>query len=108
MKRKAASLAIVNTTVASAAEARKLTRAIIKSRLAACVQTMPIHSVYRWRGKVESAPEFLLLMKTRATLVKKLMAFIKRHHSYEVPEILAMPVTAAHGKYREWVEAETD
>lgn len=107
MKRKAVSLAIVNTTVGSAAEARKLTSAVIESRLAACVQSLPIQSVYRWRGKVESAQEFLLLMKTRRTLVKPLIAFIKRHHSYEVPEILATPVTNVYEKYREWVEIET-
>ncbi len=107
MKRKAASLVIVSTTVASAAEARKLTGAIIAARLAACVQTLPIRSVYRWRGKVESAPELLLLMKTRRALAKDLMAFIQRRHAYEVPEILATPVTAVYGKYRDWVAAET-
>ncbi|MBU4199598.1 MAG: divalent-cation tolerance protein CutA [Verrucomicrobia bacterium] len=100
-------LVIVNTTVASKAEAQKLAGAIIKSRLAACVQFMPIHSIYRWKGRVESAPEYLVLAKTRAALAAPLMAFIKRHHPYEVPEILVTPITAAYGKYHEWVETET-
>ena len=107
MKPKPISLVIVNTTVATKAEAHKLADAILESRLAACVQFTPIHSVYRWKGKLESTPEYLLLAKTRAAHTADLMAFIKRHHPYEVPEILAAPVTAAYGKYREWIEEET-
>lgn len=107
MKRKSTSLAIVNTTIASKAEARKLAAAIVQSRLAACAQFMPIHSIYRWKGKLESTPEYLVLAKTRAALAAPLIAFIKRQHPYEVPEILAAPVTAAWGKYLAWVEQET-
>ena len=107
MNRKATSLTIVNTTVASQAEAQRLAGLILKSRLAACAQLIPIHSIYRWQGKIESTPEYLLLAKTRTALVTPLMAFIKRHHPYEVPEILASPVTGAFGKYREWIEDET-
>jgi len=107
MKRQAPALVIVNTTVAVKADAQKLAGAIIRSRLAACVQFTPIHSVYRWKGKVESAPEYLLLAKTRSSLAADLLAFIKRRHPYEVPEILVMPVIDAYGKYREWVEKET-
>lgn len=107
MKRQSTSLVIVNTTVASKADARKLAGAIVASRLAACVQYLPIHSVYRWKGKLESNPEYLLWAKTRLALTADLMAFIKRRHPYTMPEILAAPVAAAYGKYREWVAAET-
>ncbi len=107
MKRKPPALVIVNTTVAKRADALKLAGAIVDSRLAACAQFMPIHSVFRWKGKRESTPEYLVLAKTRAALAADLMAFIRRRHPYEVPEILAAPVIAVHGKYREWVEDET-
>jgi periplasmic divalent cation tolerance protein len=107
MNNHAPKLVIVNTTVPAEAAARKLAAAVIRSRLAACVQFLPIRSVYRWQGQVESAPEYLLLAKTRAALTAQLIAFIKRRHPYEVPEILATPVAAVHGKYLEWIEAET-
>jgi len=107
MKRKASALVIVNTTVTTRVEAKKLADAVLESRLAACVQFTPIHSVYRWKGKLESTPEYLVLAKTCASLATDLMAFIKRRHPYEVPEILAAPVSAAYGKYQEWIEKET-
>lgn len=107
MKPKPPALAVVNTTVAGKADAQKLADAIVRSRLAACVQFAPIHSVYRWKGKLESTPEYLLLAKTRLSLVPDLMAFIKRRHPYEVPEILAAPVLDVHAPYRDWVASET-
>jgi len=108
MKRQSSSLAIVTTTVASKTAARKMAGVILKSRLAACVQSFPIHSMYRWKGKIESTPEYLVQAKTRAALTAPLMARIKRQHAYEVPEIIVTPVTAAYGKYREWIGKETD
>ncbi len=107
MQPKPIDLVIVNTTVTTQAEAHKLADAILESRLAACVQFMPIHSVYRWKGKLESTPEYLVLAKTRAALATKLMTFIKRRHAYEVPEILVTPVNSVYGKYRQWIGEET-
>ncbi|MBU0714986.1 MAG: divalent-cation tolerance protein CutA [Verrucomicrobia bacterium] len=100
-------LSIVQTTVASRREARRLAGLIVKERLAACVQITPIHSTYRWQNKVEQATEWLLAAKTRSARTKALMAFIRRHHPYEVPEIMAMSITQVLPAYRQWVLRET-
>lgn len=100
-------MAIVQTTVPSKREARLLSALILEKRLGACVQFMRINSLYRWRGKTESSNEFLVLIKTRQTLANKLIDFIKKRHSYELPEIIATPVSAANPSYAEWVFRET-
>ena len=98
---------MVMTTVAKRTEAQRLARKIVAARLAACVQTMPIRSVYRWQGRVESAAEHLLLVKTRAALAKPLTAFIRKHHTYQVPEIVTVPVTGGLPAYLRWLADET-
>lgn len=100
-------IVILQTTVASRREALRLTELIVKERLAACVQVMPIHSTYRWHNKVEQSAEWLLAAKTRSARVKSLMDFIRRHHPYEVPEIIAVKITQALPAYRQWVLRET-
>ena len=79
---------IVTTTVETKAHAIRLAGIIIDSRLAACVQFWPIRSVYRWKGKVVSGNEHLLLCKTRSTAAKPLQSLIRTHHAYELPEII--------------------
>lgn len=98
---------MVQTTVASCREARHLAGLMVKARLAACVQIIPIHSTYRWHTKVEQAAEWLLLAKTQRARKKALMTFIRRHHSYEVPEIMALSVTQVLPAYRQWIFRET-
>ena len=100
-------IVIVQTTVASRREARRLAGLMLKARLAACVQVIPIHSTYRWHNKVEQATEWLLAAKTQSARTKALMAFIRRHHPYEVPEIMALSVTQVLSAYRQWVLRET-
>lgn len=100
-------LSVVQTTVASRREARRLAGLMVKARLAACVQIMPIHSTYRWHNKVEQSAEWLLAAKTQSARTKALMAFIRRHHPYEVPEIMAMSVTQVLPAYRQWMLRET-
>lgn len=100
-------IVIVQTTVASRREARRLADLMLKARLVACVQVVPIHSTYRWHNKVEQSAEWLLLAKTRSARTKALMAFIRRHHPYEVPEIMAVNVTRVLPAYRQWVFRET-
>ena len=80
---------------------------MVKARLAACVQVMPIHSTYRWQTKVEQSTEWLLLAKTQPARTKALMTFIRRHHPYEVPEIMAVNATQVLSAYRQWVLRET-
>ena len=98
---------VVNTTVAKKADARALARKIVDARLAACGQYLRIRSIYRWKGAVESAGEFLVLAKTRAALAGRLVAFIRRHHPYEVPEILVTPVLSGLPEYLNWIADET-
>ena len=97
----------LTTTVDSRRRAQALARQIINSRLAACVQTVPIRSVYRWKGYVESAEEFLLIVKTRATLTRSLVDFIRSVHPYELPEIVVTPITGGLKEYLAWIGEET-
>ena len=96
---------LVLVTCASAAEAKRIARAIVEARLAACVNIFPgsVNSVYRWKGKVESARERLLLIKTSRKRLVKLQAAVKRLHSYDVPEFIALPIAAGSRAYLAWL-----
>ncbi|HXO34061.1 MAG TPA: divalent cation tolerance protein CutA, partial [Candidatus Acidoferrales bacterium] len=67
----------------------------------------PVHSVYRWKGKVESAKEFLLIIKTTQSRFAKLQAEVKRLHTYDVPEIIALPIAAGAAAYLTWISEST-
>jgi periplasmic divalent cation tolerance protein len=97
---------VVLVTCASPAEARRISRAVVESRLAACVNILPGAgtSVYRWKEKVETASERLLLIKTSKKRLAKLRAVVERMHSYDVPEFIALPIAAGSRAYLEWVE----
>lgn len=79
---------------------------ILKNRLGACVQIASIRSIYRWRGKNKSAKESLVSVKTGKNAAATLMAFIKKHHPYELPEIITINVKVDHD-YAVWVAKET-
>jgi periplasmic divalent cation tolerance protein len=97
----------VMTAVGGAKDARKLAGLLIAERLAACVQVIgPIASTYRWKGRVETAREWLCLAKTRRDLCPRIMAAIREAHPYEVPEILALPVIAGDPAYLRWLNRE--
>lgn len=97
----------IHITASSQAEADTLSNALVESQLASCVNIMPIKSVYRWQGKVERASEFLLIVKSRASLFKEIEAKVKGLHSYDCPCILAMPITHGHQPTFDWLEQET-
>ncbi len=101
------SIAVVQTTVGSRREALRLAGLIVDARLAACVQITPIHSTYRWKSKVTHSAEWLLAAKTRSAHTKGLMAFIRRNHAYELPEIIALNVKQVLPAYRQWIFRET-
>lgn len=88
-------------------EAEHIARTLVEARLAACVQMLPIGSVYRWHGKLEVADEVLLIIKTSAARAAEAMAAIKAAHSYEVPEILMFRAKDGWPAYLAWVAAET-
>jgi len=96
---------VVLVTCGSAAEAQRIARDVVERRLAACVNILPgaITSIYRWKGKVETARERLLLIKTSRKRLAKLQAAVERLHSYEVPEFIALPVVAGSRAYLKWM-----
>ena len=99
---------IVFTTLSNSADAGSLAEKLIEERLAACVQILtPMRSVYRWEGKIESADEVLLLIKTRAEKFAELEKFITAHHPYDVPEVVAINAADVSEPYRKWLESET-
>lgn len=99
---------VVLNTCASLDEARKVARALVDARLAACVNVLPsIQSIYRWKGEVEEATECLLVIKTRAELLPSLEAEIRRVHSYELAEVIALSVAGGLPEYLGWIDSET-
>lgn len=96
---------IVLTTAGSEAEACKIAQALVERRLAACVNIVgPVHSVYRWKGAVESAPEHLLIIKTTAAVFPRVRDAIRELHSYELPECVMLPVEGGSEEYLKWIE----
>jgi periplasmic divalent cation tolerance protein len=96
----------VLTTAGSEEEAERIGTALLEQRLAACVQTVgPIVSRYRWQGKLEQEREWQCLAKTEARLYEQVEAAIREAHSYEEPEILAIPVLAGSRGYLDWISA---
>ncbi len=98
----------VITTVSKKTDAEKMGKCLIDKRLAACVQIAgPVESVYRWKGRIETAKEFVCVIKTRKSLYKKVEKKIKELHPYEVPEIIAIPITEGSRDYLRWLSDET-
>ena len=97
----------VLTTVEHKADAEKIAKSLVEKRLAACVQIMgPLTSYFHWQGKLDSAAEYLCLIKSRDELFAELEAEITHLHPYEVPEILAMPITHGNKNYLDWLTTE--
>lgn len=95
----------VVTTVSDAEEAQSICHAVVEQRLSACAQVIgPIASVYWWQGQVETAQEWLCVLKTRSDLYKELERALKVLHPYEEPEILAIPVAAGSSTYLSWMD----
>jgi periplasmic divalent cation tolerance protein len=96
---------IVLTTTSNEEEANRLAREIVDHKLAACVQILPqMTSVYFWEGKIQSEPEHLLLIKTLEEKFDELSEFIRKNHSYEVPEIVAIDAEQVSSDYLRWVD----
>jgi periplasmic divalent cation tolerance protein len=100
---------VVFITVPNKQEAETIARGLIRNKLAACVNMVPgIGSLFRWKGKVDRAREILLLVKTGRSKFKKLAAFVKSVHSYQVPEIIALPVVAGNNDYLSWIHESVE
>jgi periplasmic divalent cation tolerance protein len=96
---------IVLVTCGKLSEARKLARTVVDQRLAACVNvsTSAVESVYRWKGKVEVAREYLLIIKTVEKKLAELEKLVAGLHSYDTPEFLVLPVVSGSRKYLDWL-----
>ena len=99
---------VVFITTASQEEAETIASTLVKEKLAACVNIIsPIRSIYTWQGKVEDATECLLIAKTTTPLFQPLKKRAKELHSYEVPEIISVPLLAGEENYLHWIEEVT-
>jgi periplasmic divalent cation tolerance protein len=95
---------VVMVTAASRRECRKIARNLVEAKLAACVNIAPgIESVYRWKGKVTTDKEFLMLIKSTRQLFPEIKAAIAKIHSYHTPEIIALPIIDGSRNYLQWV-----
>ena len=96
---------VLITTCESAGEAEKIASALVEHRLAACVNILSgVSSVYRWKGSVERASEIILLIKSSRPLLARVQAEIERLHSYELPELIALPIVDGSERYLEWLD----
>uniref|UniRef100_A0A803LUW9 Uncharacterized protein n=2 Tax=Chenopodium quinoa TaxID=63459 RepID=A0A803LUW9_CHEQI len=99
---------VVYVTVPNKEAGKKLAASIVKERLAACVNRVPgIESVYEWNGEIQTDSEELLIIKTRESLLDALTEHVKVNHEYEVPEVIAMPITGGNAPYLEWLKNST-
>lgn len=96
---------IILTTAANREEADKIANSLVKAELAACVNIVgPITSVYRWKGKVETSSEFMLLIKTTEDAFHQVKEAVLAIHSYELPEFIELGIARGEGKYLSWIE----
>jgi len=100
---------LVLTNLPDVASAEKLARALIESRAAACVNVLAAcRSIYQWQGVVETATEIPLLIKTTAENYPQLEAIVRTQHPYDVPELIAIPITHGLPAYLDWLATETE
>lgn len=99
---------VVLTTAGTEEEARRIAHVLVEQQLAACVNIVPkIHSIYRWQGKVESADEWQLVIKTTAARFPAVRDTIQANHSYDVPECICLTVDAGSDDYLSWLVSAT-
>ncbi len=100
---------VVLITTGSTEEAQKIARALVEERRAACVNIVaPVQSVYRWQGEVQTDQEALLIVKTQAQALEGLAKRVKQLHSYEVPEVIALPILAGAEDYLRWIDEQIE
>jgi periplasmic divalent cation tolerance protein len=97
---------IILSTCADREQAERIARRLVEQQVAACVNILPgVQSIYRWQGNIESAAEVLMVIKTSASLVSEVQSIIASLHSYEVPELLVLPVSGGSEAYLAWLKA---
>lgn len=100
--------AVIFITAAHKKEAESIAQGLIRNKLAACVNIVAgVDSLFWWKGRVERTKEALLIVKTRRSLINRLIKKVRALHSYEVPEIIALPIIAGNKKYLDWLNEST-
>ena len=95
---------VVLVTAKNTAEAKKIAQGLLKQKLIACANILPgVQSLFWWEGKIDSANEVLLILKTKKGVFKRLEAAVKKLHSYKTPEIIALPIAAGSSDYLQWI-----
>ncbi len=98
---------VVFITTATTDEARRISRVLLEQRKAACVNIVPrVSSYFWWQDKLDSKQESLLIIKTKASLLDEIVRLVKEIHSYEVPEVIALPIVGGSEDYLDWVGRE--
>ena len=109
MKESAEAILVIMVTVANQREGRRIGKKVVEAKLAACVNIIPaVESIYRWKGKVVKSQEVLLLFKSTRTRYAALEKAIRAIHTYDTPEIIALPVKEGIPQYIGWVCSETN
>jgi periplasmic divalent cation tolerance protein len=108
VEKKMQDFVIVLVTCASEEEAQYLAQNALENYLAACVNIFQCRSLFHWQNKIDGQEERLLILKTQRKLLDDLVALIKTHHSYELPEIIALPVIGGSAEYLDWIRQETE
>jgi periplasmic divalent cation tolerance protein len=100
---------IVLVTVSSGEEAKRISDILLGRKVIACVNIVQdVTSLYWWKGKLEQSKELLLLMKSRGELLDEIVQLVKENHSYEVPEIVAVPIVGGNADYLRWIEESVE
>jgi periplasmic divalent cation tolerance protein len=94
-------------TTANDEEAHRISTVLLEKKKAACVNIVPrVDSLFWWQGKLDSGIENLLIVKTKAHLLNEIIALVKESHSYETPEVIALPIIGGSQEYLQWIEKE--
>ena len=95
---------VILTTASTKTEADKIATKLVREKLAACINIIPnIKSIYRWKDKISTDSEFLLIIKTMKSVENKVIQCIKKRHSYDTPEIISFPITGGDERYLDWM-----
>lgn len=98
---------MIITTYPDQNSATELAGALIKKRLAACAQLSPVNSFYCWEGKCHNSQEVKIIIKTRDALYPEIEKFIQAHHSYDLPQIIKLPIVQGLNRYLDWIDENT-